>query len=286
MAPRRMLIAGGGAAGLFAAIACAEAAPEARVSVCEATGRLLAKVRISGGGRCNVTTGCSDPRRLVENYPRGARELLGPLTRFGPRETAAWFESRGVRLKTEPDGRVFPVTDSSETVIGCLMRAAAAAGVDIRTGCAVRAARRSATGGFEATLGDGCEMTAGRLLLATGGTKGSAGAAIAEALGHATEPPVPSLFSFHVSDPRLAGLAGVSVPEAETEVSGSRLRTRGPILITHAGLSGPAILRLSAWGARELHARDYRFALRVNWAAPLDRARARGRLAAERAAHP
>ena len=262
----RILIVGGGAAGFFAAIHAAEAAPGARVCLYEATAHPLAKVRVSGGGRCNVTHACPEPRELVKRYPRGGRELLGPFTRFGPRDTIAWFEVRGVTLKTEADGRMFPDTDDSATIIAALRTAADRAGVRLFTSMGVRSLARAAGGaGFDVIFTDDSAATFDRVLLATGGNKGSAGLAIAAALGHAIEPPVPSLFTFHIADPRLVGLEGVSVPDAATSVPGAKLAERGPLLVTHWGLSGPAILKLSAWGARDLAARDYRFPLLVSW---------------------
>jgi len=262
----RILIVGGGAAGFFAAIHAAEAAPGARVCLYEATAHPLAKVRVSGGGRCNVTHACPEPRELVKRYPRGGRELLGPFTRFGPRDTIAWFEARGVTLKTEADGRMFPDTDDSATIIAALRTAADRAGERLFTSMGVRSLARAAGGvGFDVIFTDDSAATFDRVLLATGGNKGSAGLAIAAALGHAIEPPVPSLFTFHIADPRLVGLEGVSVPDAATSVPGAKLAERGPLLVTHWGLSGPAILKLSAWGARDLAARDYRFPLLVSW---------------------
>jgi predicted Rossmann fold flavoprotein len=286
---RRILVAGGGAAGFFGAIACAEADPEADVSLHEATAHPLAKVRISGGGRCNVTHACFDPGRLARGYPRGSRELIGPFHRFGPAETVAWFEERGVELKSEPDGRMFPVTDDSDTIVGCLMKAAQSAGVRILTGSGLRGLGRAMEGGrsrLVATISGGERILADCVLIATGGGRDSAGLAIAAALGHEVVAPVPSLFTFHVDDPRLRGLGGVSVASASVSVSGTRLRESGPVLITHWGLSGPAILRLSAWGARDLHGRGYRFTLVVNWAEGRTPERARAELDAERAAHP
>ncbi|HTX67033.1 MAG TPA: NAD(P)/FAD-dependent oxidoreductase [Opitutaceae bacterium] len=261
----RIVVAGGGAAGFFAALAAAEQNPAARITICEATARPLAKVRISGGGRCNVTHACFEPEELVRHYPRGGAELRGPLHRWGPRETVAWFAAHGVPLKTEADGRMFPVTDDSATVVDCLRGAAERAGIAVQTGGGVRAARP----GFTVELATGGTLACDRLLLATGGTQGSGGLAIAAGFGHEIVPPVPSLFTFHVADPRLAGLAGVSVADAAVGVAGTRLRERGPVLITHDGLSGPAILRLSAWGARELHERGYRFGLTVSWTGAL-----------------
>ncbi len=261
----RLLVVGGGAAGFFGAIAAAEAQPAARVHLYEATAHPLAKVRISGGGRCNTTHACFDPRELVKRYPRGGRELLGPFTRFGPRDTIAWFAARGVTLKTEDDGRMFPDTDDSATIIAALRGAADRAGVSLYTSMGVRGLERAIGGGFDVTFTDDSQARFDRVLLATGGNKGSAGLSIAAALGHTIEPPVPSLFTFHIADPRLVGLEGLSVPAAATSVPGAKLAERGPLLVTHWGLSGPAILKLSAWGARELAARDYRFPLHVSW---------------------
>jgi predicted Rossmann fold flavoprotein len=283
---RRILIAGGGAAGFFGAIACAEADPEAEVAIHEATAHPLAKVRVSGGGRCNVTHACFDAMELARGYPRGARELIGPFHRFGPTETVEWFRDRGVELKAEKDGRMFPVTDDSATVVDCLMHAARRAGVTLVTGCGLRSLERAGAGRFSAGLASGERVDADRVLVATGGGRDSAGLAIAASLGHRIEPPVPSLFTFHIEDPRLEGLEGVAAPAAAVSVPGTRLKECGPVLVTHWGLSGPAILRLSAWGARQLHAAGYRFALTVNWAGVRGPAQARALLEAERAGHP
>lgn len=262
----RILIVGGGAAGFFSAIQAAEAAPHARVCLYEATAHPLAKVRVSGGGRCNVTHACPEPRELVKRYPRGARELLGPFTRFGPRDTIAWFAERGVELKTEDDGRMFPLTDDSATIVAALRTAADAAGVRLFTSMGVRDVVPVEEGvGFDVTFTDDSAGRFDRVLIATGGTKSSIGHVLAARLGHTVEPPVPSLFTFHIADPLLVGLEGLSVPNAATAVEGSKLAERGPMLVTHWGLSGPAILKLSSWGARELAARDYRFTLRVSW---------------------
>jgi predicted Rossmann fold flavoprotein len=286
---RRILVAGGGAAGFFAAIACAEADPQADVTIREATAHPLAKVRVSGGGRCNVTHACFDARDLVKNFPRGSRELIGPFHRFGPTETVEWFRGRGVELKTEGDGRMFPVTDDSATVVDCLMRAARQAGVRLFTGSGVRAATRIGGGlgdRFSVALSNGEEARAERVLIATGGGRSSAGLSIAGALGHSIVPPVPSLFTFHVDDPRIKDLGGVTAPAAGVSVRGTRLSESGPVLVTHWGLSGPAILKLSAWGARELYDAQYRFTLVVNWAEPRSTDKAKSNLEADRAAHP
>jgi predicted Rossmann fold flavoprotein len=302
MAKRQIAIVGGGAAGFFAAITAAGSAPDCAVTIYEATAHLLAKVKVSGGGRCNVTHACFEPRELVKRYPRGARELLGAFSRWQPRDTVEWFESRGVALKTEDDGRMFPVTDSSQTIVDCLMRAAREAGVEIRTNCGVKGAalegRAPARPGadaasqelghplFKLQLTTGESVLADRLLLAAGGNRSNAGFTMAAQFGHTIEPPIPSLFTFNIKDPRLADLAGVSVEEATTEVVGQKLKERGPVLVTHWGLSGPGILKLSAWGARSLHDCGYRFTLRVNWAPKYNTETARGALEQARAANP
>lgn len=297
----QVIVVGGGAAGFFGAITCAEAARTARVTILEQSARVLGKVRISGGGRCNVTHACFDPRDLASYYPRGGQALIGPFRRFQPRDTVAWFADRGVPLKQEPDGRMFPVTDSSQTVMDCLAQAARAAGVTVQTQVAVLGLTRRTEGGFDVALAGGKTLRCDQLLLATGGCRVAAAGQLAVSLGHTLVPPVPSLFTFHVATPWLRDLPGVSVEDVEVTVSpetrvasvaapeglegraaasptavlqpGNRgsaqarrpLRARGPLLVTHTGLSGPAILRLSAWGARVLAAQQYQFTLQVNW---------------------
>ena len=283
---RRILVAGGGAAGFFAAIACAESDRRAEVLLCEATAHPLAKVRVSGGGRCNVTRACFEPEELAKGYPRGSRELIGPFHRFGPTETVAWFADRGVPLKTEADGRMFPVTDDSATIVDCLCGAARGAGVVLRTGSGLRTLERGEAGRLKASLSTGETVVADRVLVATGGGRSSAGFAVAASLGHTIEPLVPSLFTLHVDDPRIRGLEGVSAPSVRVSAKGTRLRENGPILVTHWGLSGPAVLRLSAWGARELNRMDYRFTLSVNWAEPRTADQVGGCLEGERTEHP
>ena len=296
--PLHIVIAGGGAAGYFAAITCAEACAQdhtpAEVTLLESTAHPLAKVRVSGGGRCNLTRACFDPRELVKGYPRGARELLGAFHRWGPRETIDWFESRGVPLITQPDLRIFPKADTSQAIIDCLQHAAARAGVRVRTQCGLAGVAQSRPNPkskienpkFLLTLSTGETLACDRLLIAAGG-KCAAALAIAQKLGHAIEPPVPSLFTFNIEDPRLRGLAGFAVPNATTHIPGTTpaLRETGPLIITHWGLSGPAVLKISAWGARELAARDYKFALVVNWLGGKTTEQARAELAAARATH-
>ena len=270
MSSRKVIIVGGGAAGFFSAITCAEAARDADVTLLEKSGQFLSKVRISGGGRCNVTHACFDGRELSARFPRGERALIAPFQRFQASDTVAWFQSRGVKLKTESDGRMFPITDSSQTIIECLVRAAEAAGVKLICNRGVKAVTRRKDGGFELTVSNNETLACDRLLLATGGCRTPALAEMAVSLGHTLEPPVPSLFTFHIETPWLRELAGVSLEAVEASVAGTKLRERGALLVTHWGLSGPVILRLSAWGARELHRLDYRFALQLNWLPELD----------------
>ncbi|MGB3201075.1 MAG: NAD(P)/FAD-dependent oxidoreductase, partial [Nodosilinea sp.] len=260
-----LIVLGAGAAGLFGAIACAEANPNAAIHVFEAGREPLAKVRISGGGRCNVTHACFDPALLVTHYPRGGKALRGPFSRFQPQDTVAWFEQRGVRLKTEADGRMFPVTDDSGTIVDCLLGEARRLGIRIHTGQAIAQVQR-ASDGFELTTRSGQEWRCDRLLLATGSSPG--GYRLALKLGHDLVPPVPSLFTFNVPDPALRELAGVSVETVQLHLAledTPALTQSGPLLITHWGLSGPAVLKLSAYGAVGLHRQRYRAMLTVNW---------------------
>lgn len=259
-----VIVIGGGAAGFFGAIASATAHSHAQVTLLEAGRKPLAKVRISGGGRCNVTHHCFDPAQLVQYYPRGGKALRGAFTRFGPSNTIAWFESHGVRLKAEADARMFPVTDSSETIVECLVNAAVSAGVKLRTGSAVKSVRKISSE-FEVELKTGERLRGDRLLLATGSNP--LGYRWAQDLGHTVVSPVPSLFTFNIKDPRLEDLAGVSVENVclrllETK---KKLEQIGPLLITHWGISGPAVLRLSAWGARILHEHNYHLPVLINW---------------------
>ena len=258
-----LIVVGGGAAGFFAAITCAENSGKS-VLILEKTAQLLQKVKISGGGRCNVTHDCFEPRELSRNYPRGEKSLIGPFHRFGAADTVDWFASRGVTLKTEADGRMFPVTDSSQTIVDTLVGAADAAGVGIHTSEGVTSIVKNEDT-FELETDTGNSYTAANVLIATGGTRLAAGAKLAASLGHELQPPTPSLFTFKIKDPRLDGLLGLSVSPAEVSIQQSKLRSRGPVLITHWGMSGPGILKISAWGARELAALDYRFDISVNW---------------------
>lgn len=260
----QIAIIGGGAAGFFAAINCAEANPDCRVTIFERGKSVLEKVRISGGGRCNVTHACFDARALVQYYPRGRQELLGPFMRFGPTETIAWFEQRGVQLKTEADGRMFPTTDDSGTIVSCLQRAAQQAGVQVVTSSRVEQIAPAASGAWQLRIaGDERPRVFQKLMIASGSNP--AIWQLLRELGHHIVEPVPSLFTFNTKDTRLRDLAGISVPDAALRIPGTSLSARGPLLITHWGLSGPGILRISAWGARQLYDLNYRFPLEINF---------------------
>ncbi|WP_138497844.1 NAD(P)/FAD-dependent oxidoreductase [Nostoc sp. PA-18-2419] len=267
MLPLQIVVIGGGAAGFFGAIACAKVNPDAQVTLLEASRQPLAKVLISGGGRCNVTHACFDPGELVQNYPRGAKALRGAFTRFQPQDTVAWFANHGVYLKTEADGRIFPVTNTSETIVECLIKAAATSGVKLRIATPVTSVKHtSQDGGFNILLKSGEIIKCDRLLLASGSNL--VGYKIARELGHKIEPPVPSLFTFNILDQKLRDLAGISVDSVQLRLSigtKSQLQQTGPLLITHWGLSGPAVLKLSAWGARILHESRYQATLLINW---------------------
>ena len=264
----QVIVVGGGAAGFFGAIACAEAHPQAQVTLLEASRQPLSKVRISGGGRCNVTHACFEPALLVQSYPRGGKALRGAFSRFQPRDTVAWYAQRGVKLKTEADGRMFPITDDSETIVDCLTQSARRAGVVVRVADPIASVTMQ-NAKFELVLKSGERLSSDRLLLATGSN--AQGHQIAKSLGHSIVPSVPSLFTFNIPDPVLRSLAGVAVEPVRAKLlipdqpSDKSLEQTGALLITHWGMSGPAVLKLSAWGARVLHDCRYHAKLQVNW---------------------
>lgn len=266
-----LVVIGGGAAGFFAAISCAEAAPGSRVLIVEKASQALGKVKISGGGRCNVTHSCFDAKALTEHYPRGSKSLIGPFHRWGVTDTVNWFCDHGVELKTEADGRMFPTTDDSQTIIDCLEQAAQRAGVVIQTSTSVDSAVSDHTHDpdgspmFSLRTNTGNTIKTRCLLLATGGTRLASGARLAKSLGHELIPNVPSLFAFNIEDERIASLPGVSVTNALVSIDAIKLKASGPLLITHHGLSGPGILKLSAWGARELNELAYHCSITVDW---------------------
>lgn len=260
-----LLVIGGGAAGFFGAIAAAEARLGSKVLIVERSSQPLTKVRVSGGGRCNVTHACFEARPLSTRYPRGARPLLSAFSRFQPTDTVAWFQQRGVELKKEADGRMFPVTDDSTTIVNCLLEESRWAGVVLRLRCGVETLERLPDGQWHATFSDGSEVQSAKVLVATGGCRSGNIPALLQQLGHEIERPVPSLFTFNIEAKWVHDLSGLAVPDAEVSVPGTTLKERGPVLFTHWGFSGPAILRLSAWGARELEERGYAFNVRLQW---------------------
>ena len=271
---KQLIIIGGGAAGICCAVNAAQKDPSLRVTVLEKTGKLLSKVKVSGGGRCNVTHSCYDIGEMARRYPRGGHFVRKAAHRWAAEDTAGWFAERGVLLKTEADGRMFPVTDSSQTIIDCLMKEVNKYGVEIRLHAEVKEVAaafaeggdgQGAAAGFKVVLTDGRLLTADYLCVACGGYPKSGMFGWIRQLGHSIEEPVPSLFTFNMPGDPITKLMGISVPEAQVKVIGSRLVEKGALLITHWGLSGPVILRLSAWGARELATREYRFQLQVNW---------------------
>lgn len=257
----KIVILGGGAAGFFAAITAKRKNPEADVIILEKTMQLLSKVRISGGGRCNVTHHCFDPKELCKNYPRGGRELLGPFHFFGPKDTVAFFEERKVFLKAEEDGRMFPISDSSEDIIDCLVKEAQDLGVEIRLKAAIHVIEAREEG-FYIFLGED-SIVADALLLATGSNK--MGYEIAKSFAHTVQEPVPSLFTLNIPKFALEELSGVVAPNAEVHVKDRKVTQKGPLLITHFGFSGPAALKLSAWEARFFCEKNYQVTLLVNW---------------------
>lgn len=252
-----LIVLGGGAAGVFTALRAKEVNPKAKVAILEKTAVLLAKVRVSGGGRCNVTHHCFDPNQLVLNYPRGSRELKGPFHTFQPKDTVQWFESRGVALKAEADGRMFPITDSSETIIECFLQEAKKLGVEILTRQKIEKVTQTDTG---FTVGP---YEAKRVVLATGSSP--FGREVAKELGHTIQSPVPSLFTFNIPSSPLKELSGISVEDVVIQMMGHSLKQRGALLITHFGFSGPAALKLSAWGARIFHEHNYKIPIGINW---------------------
>lgn len=265
VSPKKIAIIGGGAAGFFAALQCKKQAPEVPVTIFEKGAQVLGKVKISGGGRCNLTHHCFEVRELVQYYPRGGRELRGVFHRFMTTDLIQWFQERGVELHTEGDGRMFPQTNRSQTIVDCLCQEAQKAGVVVLTGRKVNKIYLRKEGGFILEFSDGSREEGDFLLVSTGGCPREKGFRWLEDLGHTIESPVPSLFTFNIPHPPLRELMGLSVPQGEVRIPAIKRVERGPILITHWGLSGPAILKISAWEARELSRRKYHFPLQVNW---------------------
>ena len=255
-----IIIIGGGAAGFFTAINLVEKKPKLKVAILERGKSVLEKVRISGGGRCNVTHACFVPNELVKFYPRGERELKGPFHQFCSGDTIEWFEKHGVELKIEEDGRMFPVSDSSQTIIDCFLNATQKLKIDVLTGYSVQELYQGENYWKISTNQD--VFSCQKVIMTTGSNPKIW--EMLQDLGHSIVPPVPSLFTFNIKDVRIKDLMGVAT-NAVVKVKNSKLNATGPLLITHWGMSGPGILRLSAWGARELAEKKYHFAIQVNW---------------------
>jgi len=260
-----IIIVGGGAAGFFTAINIAEKNPKLKIAILERGKEVLSKVRVSGGGRCNVTHACFEPNELVKFYPRGEKELRGPFHQFCSGDTIEWFEKHGVELKIEEDGRMFPVSNSSQTIIDCFLKATEKLGIKVLTGQSVQSIFKKENHWKIDTQSD--NYAAEKLVMATGSNP-----KIWEMLqehGHAIVSPVPSLFTFNIKDSRIKELPGVAA-QVTVHVKDTKLESTGPLLITHWGMSGPAILKLSAWGARILHNKNYQFTIFVNWLNDVD----------------
>lgn len=262
---KTLVVIGGGAAGFFCAINAAAINPELRVVIVEKSVKLLSKVKVSGGGRCNVTHACFDIDELIKYYPRGRNFLKKAFHQFSTADTVEWFHQRGVQLKTEADGRMFPVTNDSATIISCLLKEASVKKVEIMMNATVEQIGRREEDGFDLRFADGKTMHAHYLCIATGGFAKESQFSLIKSLGHPIEPPVPSLFTFNMPKHPICSLMGVSINPASVKVAGTKLQQSGPVLITHWGLSGPAVLKLSAWGARQLAEANYDFKVHVNW---------------------
>lgn len=260
----QVAVIGGGAAGFFSAISAKTHHPEAKVTIYEKSNKLLSKVKVSGGGRCNVTHHCFKIGDLVKFYPRGEKSLRKAFGIFSTTDTIKWFEQRGVELKTEADGRMFPTTDSSQTVIDCLMKETQKLGIGIKTKSAIKKLIME-DDGYLLSFKNGETKFVDKVIVATGGSPRSEGFDWLRELGHSIEEPVPSLFTFNMPNERIKELMGVVASPATVKVMGTKLKSTGPLLITHWGMSGPAILKLSAFGARILHDMDYQFKALVNW---------------------
>ncbi len=259
-----IVVIGGGAAGFFSAINAAEKNQNLKIILLERGKEVLTKVKISGGGRCNVTHAEFLPKELTQNYPRGEKELLGPFHTFMTGDTIEWFEKRGVELKIEEDGRMFPVSDSSQTIIDCFLSETRRLGVEVLLNQSVKEIQKEKTHYIIHTSLD--SFSAEKIVVASGSNPKIW--KLLEGLGHTIIPPVPSLFTFNIKDSRILDLPGLSTNAAVRVLDAKRktlLESNGPLLITHWGMSGPAILKLSAWGARVLEPLEYRFQIEVNW---------------------
>lgn len=259
-----LLVIGGGAAGFFCAVNAARMNPLLRVIILEKSSKVLSKVKVSGGGRCNVTHACFDVQELSKRYPRGEHFVRKAFHQFFTKDTIAWFEERGVKLKAEADGRMFPVTDSSQTIIDCLLREVNKYKVELLLNREVKKLEVE-NGKWKVELNNSDSITADYVCIASGGFPKLQQFDWLKGTGHTIVPPVPSLFTFNIPHHPITQLMGVVVQDATTKIQNSKLKNTGPLLITHWGMSGPCVLKLSAWGARELQERNYDFTINVNW---------------------
>lgn len=266
---QQLIVIGGGAAGFFCAVTAAGMNTDLKVVLIEKTGKLLSKVKVSGGGRCNVTHDCHSITDLVKNYPRGSNFLKKAFHQFFTLDTIKWFEERGVRIVKEDDGRMFPDTNSSQTIIDCLIKEANRFNVEIILKAEVIQIERIADT-FNVTLADSRVFTSDYVCVACGGYPKSFMFDWLTRLGHSIEPPLPSLFTFNMPGDSVTSLMGVAIEKVSVKITGTKFEQTGPVLITHWGMSGPAILKLSAWAARELASCNYQFSILVNWVAPLN----------------
>ncbi len=263
---KKLLIIGGGAAGFFCAINAARLNPQLDVLIVEKSNKLLSKVKVSGGGRCNVTHACFEMDEMIRRYPRGAQFLKKAFHQFFTTDTIKWFSERGVELKTEPDGRMFPVSNSSQTIIDCLLREVNKYKIEIVLNRDVRKLTME-NSQFHVHFSNEEIVKADFVCIACGGYPKSTPFEWIKELGHTIEEPVPSLFTFNMPGNPITELMGVVAENASVKIIGTKLQEQGPLLITHWGMSGPVILRLSAWGARELASRQWKFSVMVNWVA-------------------
>ncbi len=264
MKQQRLVVIGGGAAGFFCAVTAARMNPALEVIIAEKSSKVLGKVKVSGGGRCNVTHACFEIPEMIRRYPRGAHFLKKAFHRFFTTDTIEWFDLRGVELKTEDDGRMFPVSDSSQTIIDCLIREVNTCGVQLWMNKEVKELK-VAGNGFDLQFANGDSVHSDFVCVACGGYPKSTMFDWLTVTGHSIEEPVPSLFTFNLPGNAITKLMGITVEDARIRITGTKLEETGPVLITHWGLSGPAILRLSAWGARELAGRNWNFSIVINW---------------------
>lgn len=280
-----IIVVGGGASGFFGAIEAAASKPGLRILIVEKSNKLLSKVKVSGGGRCNVTHHCFDPIELAHHYPRGEKKLKDLFKRFQAKDVVEWFSTKGVNLKTEPDGRMFPETDSSQTIINCFLDQAAKNKIKIELGLTVKQIVCDSDHLVVHCAND-VSFTTRKILVATGGNPKADAYTWLTLLGHNLITPIPSLFTFNDQNKHYVDLMGLSVPHAEVKIATTKFTQRGPLLITHWGLSGPAVIKLSAWAATYLHQVNYEFTVLVSWIGPQEEEALRNTLFDYKTNHP